>query len=461
MSSFNKLNIKEEKELILLRDAVLKGENLQNINLIKSPQLIKIVKILVKFLQNKQLLCYGGTAINNILPKEDQFYNYDKEIPDFDFYSPNALNDAIELSNIYFKEGFEEVEAKAGVHKGTYKVFVNFISIADITFLPSVIYDKLKKDALIRKKIYYAPIEYLRMSMYLELSRPKGDLSRWEKVLTRLNLLNKHYPLNYQKCKTLKINKKPSNLLKSQQNKIISIIKDSLIQEKVVFLGGFALKQYSKYSSKKYKDIYKKNNNFYGLSMYPYLTIILLSNILKKIGYENVKYKKHEKIEDLLDVHYELFINDISYVIILKPNACHSYNEIILNNKKIKIASMETILSFYLLFIYVNKSYLDSEEILCNADYLYKILQKNRNKKTGILKRFALTCYGEQLTYQKIKEQKSSKYKKLRKNKKGDEFKEWFLRYIPSLKQEKPKLKIQSQKKTKSKSKNKTQSKNK
>ena len=38
------------------------------------------------------------------------------------------------------------------------------------------------------------------MSAYLELSRPFGDVSRWEKVLKRLTLLNKHYPLNSEDC---------------------------------------------------------------------------------------------------------------------------------------------------------------------------------------------------------------------------------------------------------------------
>ena len=36
--------------------------------------------------------------------------------------------------------------------------------------------------------------------MYLELSRPDGDVSRWEKVLKRLSLFNKHYPLRGKNC---------------------------------------------------------------------------------------------------------------------------------------------------------------------------------------------------------------------------------------------------------------------
>ena len=49
--------------------------------------------------------------------------------------------------------------------------------------------------------ISYASPNFLRMSMYLELSRPKGDVGRWEKVLKRLILLNKHYPIKEYDCK--------------------------------------------------------------------------------------------------------------------------------------------------------------------------------------------------------------------------------------------------------------------
>ena len=55
-------------------------------------------------------------------------------------------------------------------------------------------------DLIVKKGIRYAPPDFLRMSMYLELSRPDGDVSRWEKVQKRLVLLNTHYPLKGYDC---------------------------------------------------------------------------------------------------------------------------------------------------------------------------------------------------------------------------------------------------------------------
>ena len=61
----------------------------------------EIIDIVEAFLRSRKRICYGGTAINNILPPHDQFYNRAIELPDYDFFSPEPLKDAKELANIY------------------------------------------------------------------------------------------------------------------------------------------------------------------------------------------------------------------------------------------------------------------------------------------------------------------------------------------------------------------------
>ena len=134
--------------------------------------------------------------MNNVLPKDAQFYDKNIELPDYDFFSPRAYEDAIALADLYAKHGYTQVEAKSGVHHGTYKVFVNWLPVADVTQLAPQLFRALGDDPRMKtvNGIRYAPPDYLRMAMYLELSRPKGDISRWEKVLRRLALLNRYYP---------------------------------------------------------------------------------------------------------------------------------------------------------------------------------------------------------------------------------------------------------------------------
>ena len=65
----------EECELAILRQAVDESETIQAKKTVMNDDVQKIIVILENFLQRKSLICYGGTAINNILPKYDQYYN--------------------------------------------------------------------------------------------------------------------------------------------------------------------------------------------------------------------------------------------------------------------------------------------------------------------------------------------------------------------------------------------------
>jgi len=291
--SINSQNL--SKELEILREAINVAENKKK-NLIKSPIIKKIIDILESFLKSKKLVCYGGTAINNILPESDQFYDKSIDIPDYDFFSPNALNDAKELADIYYKKGFDEVEAKAGVHMGTYKVFVNFIPIADITQMTPDIYDNLKKTTIVKKGIHYAPPDYLRMSAYLELSRPDGDVSRWEKVYKRLLLLNKNYPIDEKKCTVKefigKFNKKIP-----QQNSINSIVLNIIINQKLVIFGAYALYNYSN-AKESEKKLLLKTPNFDVLAEEPLKITNLIKESLTKNKWETY-YKDHRLAGDV------------------------------------------------------------------------------------------------------------------------------------------------------------------
>lgn len=142
----------DEKELEILREAVDVMEKRKGSAIIQDPKVKNIISTVEEFIARKKLVCYGGTAINNILPEDAQFYNKDIELPDYDFYSDNALDDAKELADIYYKAGYEDVEAKSGVHHGTYKVFVNFTGIADITQMEPALFKAISRDSIIKKE---------------------------------------------------------------------------------------------------------------------------------------------------------------------------------------------------------------------------------------------------------------------------------------------------------------------
>ena len=79
-----------------------------------------------------------------------------------------------------------------------------------------------------------------------------------------------------------------------------------------------------------------------------------------------------------------------------------------------KVATIDTMLSFYLAFIYINKPHYNTDRILCMAHYLFTIQQNNRLKQKGLLKRFSNTCYGSQQDREEIREIKQKKFLELK-----------------------------------------------
>ena len=417
-------------ELAILRAAVDKAEEIQGRQTANSPEIKHIIGIVENFLRKKQLICYGGTAINNILPKQEQFYNKDVEIPDYDFYSPNALNDAKELVNIYVSNGFQEVEAKSGQHHGTYKVFVNFIPVADITSIPKELFNAIKRESVKIAGILYSPPNLLRMNMYLELSRPAGDISRWEKVLKRLTLLNKNYPLSAKQCATVQFQRqmnKPEYI-----DKIYYNVEHTLIDQGVVFFGGYALSLYSKYMPKNLKKKLEKNPDFDVLSEEPMLTAQIIKERLADIEVKDVKIIKRPGVGEVIAPHYEIKIGKDTIVFIYQPLACHSYNVIKDGGYDVKIATIDTMLSFWLAFLYANRPYYDKDRILCMSKYLFDVQEKNRLVQKGLLRRFSINCIGHQETVEEMRAEKTKKYDELKDKKKDTEYEEWFLRYRPT-----------------------------
>jgi hypothetical protein len=432
----------ENRELELLKNAMDVEAKKRGERIAQNPIMKSIIDVLEKFIHDKKLVCYGGTAINNILPKEDQFYNRNVEMPDYDFFSPNAMNDAKELADIYFKQGFSSVEAKAGVHYGTYKVFVNFFQIADITQIDSKLFSSLKKNAVIKEGILYCPPNFLRMAMYLELSRPSGDITRWEKVLKRLNLLNKNYPLKATNCDPDSFAKSLSARSYNKQyfhekDKIQDVIKSvaasptSSTSDKLVLIGGYAFSLYSRYLKNQQREYLTENPVFDMLSSNPDKTAKRIKENLEAADIRDVSIIKKPSVSEYLSTHYEIKIGSQPVVYIFKPLACHSYNTIKVDNKIYRIATIDTMLSFYLLFLYIDRPYFNPKRILCMCEYLFKIQQKNRVKLRGILRRFSISCYGKQKTIEDIRTEKAEQFKRLKNKRKTREFDKWFLRYNP------------------------------
>ena len=199
-----------------------------------------------------------------------------------------------------------------------------------------------------------------------------------------------------------------------------------------MIFGAYALFQYNKYINKskhyEHKNIYPDLD---VLSLNPFHSATLIKNELIKHNILNINIVQYDRIGELLPEHYEIIVDNQSYIFLYETTACHSYNTISIKNKYVNIASIDTMLSFYFAFLYSNKKNYDTNRIMCICENIYNIQIKNRLNQTGLLKRFSTKCYGVQDTLQNIRAKKSFLYNELKKKKCGDEFNKYFFRYIP------------------------------
>lgn len=366
------------------------------------PHVKKMLGVVEDFLKTHRVLCYGGTAINNLLPEEDHFYNPDQDIPDYDFFSETPQYHATLIADKLNALGIENVEVKPGMHLGTFKVFSAFHGVADVTHLDSKLFNRLWKDDLTVHGIHYVPPDFLRMNMYLELSRPKGDVSRWVKVFKRLQLLNKHYPMT---CPgTFPVSKE---LTEERKEETLSLLK----HHPIVLLGFSAAEVHDKHTR--------------------WTTPVIL--LAEKSTIESVTKHKKVIVKEGTEIHPTQtdVLGDEGDVVFrfYETQACHSYH---LMKDHIRVASIPTLLQFFYAYMYSDDaSETDVTRILCVAQRLIELSEHEHARHFPLLT--PKDCLGQQETLIDMKKHRSELYQKLGRHRESPDFLQYFFSYNPTL----------------------------
>jgi len=249
-----------------------------------------------------------------------------------------------------------------------------------------------------------------------------------------LTLLNKHYPLRTTfNCENIdfqrKLNKGSS---KEDGENMYYIVRDSFIQQGVIFFGGYANSLYSRYMDEQKKRFIRKVPDFDVLSEDPERCALIVCERLKDKGFNHVHSVNHEGYDDVIPRHIEIFVDNQSVAFIFEPIACYSFNTIHIGHNEINVATIDTMLSFYLAFLYTDAKYFNKERILCMAKFLFDVEQKNRLEQRGLLKRFSINCYGKQKTLEDMRSEKAEMFRKLKGKKETAEYNEYFFKYVPN-----------------------------
>jgi len=403
--------------------------------------IIRAIDVVEDFLRKKHRLCYGGQAINAHLPAKFKFYDPEFSIPDYDFFTPSQDSDIIVLVKDLKKAGFTEISVREGMHEGTIKIYVDFIPVADMTAIDPKLYRILSKREFRTDGISYLDANTLRMLMYLELSRPRGEVGRWEKVFERLSLFNEFVP-----SRSCKISKNPfkGGLNKSQTLYTLNYI----IENKRIFAGADLLDFYN--AALKTGE---QKNNWLFTSKKP---ILFFSNdttndakqIREELNFLHTQSNRTTNSNRIIDNNYgpNASIAPItiktyssrgvdlipsmkvitqgkkSLVFIIDHTACSSYFNIPINDGKVmRIASMDTLITLYFGLGLFDSNFFDMGSMECLANKLVEISIKAReNPDRFVFPFISIKCTGHQtslpsLIREKVKRitQKKQELKKL------------------------------------------------
>ncbi len=255
----------------------------------KSDNLPNPFQITKDFIKEKGLKIYGGLALHEHLNKKKNPI-YDKfEFPDYDVFSPNAWEHAKELCDRLYKMGFYFVDVRSSILNNekhqTYKVSVDMIYILDLTQsgCPSMklkekdcdkcgrsidnkcmsifnnipcynilekgekeytkVFDYKKDKSLYPKKLFVCSPDWLKISMYRELTEPISNPERLEKVGSRLELFTNKYPYVANKCELYAVDKKThvsqTKHLETHKN-VLNYLEKYLNENKFIHHGAYA-----------------------------------------------------------------------------------------------------------------------------------------------------------------------------------------------------------------------------
>jgi len=406
-----------------LQFAIDKASDRINYESAHNEELLLAMSTVRSFIKRKKRICYGGTAMNAILPENRRFYDPDVDLPDYDFYTPELESDVDELVEDLKKAGFTDVYHKVGMHAGTKKILVNFVAVADISDISPELFAIMYRRSVLDDDIHYTDPDVLRMMMYLELSRPRGMVDRWQKVFERLQLINQEFPI---KASCSRSDEKRQKHIKTIPTYLRKIILNFCIEQQLILCNGPLANIYSQgIRQKKATFVIGPGGPLLFTSPDPKSDAVALRKIINN---DLIKLYQHPERGELVPLRIELRMEDTPICMFVEEAACHSFNSVILPDKrKISIASLEFLITLYLsMDIFTNHSmdYL-GERIKCQVKKFISLAGENYRARRSKFPPFSLNCKGHQVGYAsllkakvaRVKDEKAKQDKKTRRAK--------------------------------------------
>nr|QBK85911.1 MAG: uncharacterized protein LCMAC101_05060 [Marseillevirus LCMAC101] len=201
-------------------------------------------KLAKEFLENKgkNIIVYGGTAINLNLPPEYKIYG-ENELPDYDVYSPDPFNLAVQMSEFLYSKGYKYTEVRSGIHGGTYKVYSNLWPVLDSTYMPRDIFDQINASSREIEGLNVAGPKFLVFNMKKEMAETYNQPDRWGKVAYREKLLEYTHPTKMDDYESYLV-PFPTDGVSSSVLNLLKHVFEYGRTNKAIFYGPFAYNEY-------------------------------------------------------------------------------------------------------------------------------------------------------------------------------------------------------------------------
>lgn len=409
-----KIGLKEQ--LVAVGAAAAEAQKRIDFDSAHNDEVLAAIAIVEDFLRDSGRICYGGTAMNIQLPPKYRFYDPQYSIPDYDFLTSNSAADITNLEKRFRAAGFTEIGIRPGIHEGTTKVYINFTPVADITEIDPKLYAMFRKRAVTIGGIRYMDVNSLFMMMYLELSRPRGEVERWEKVYERILLLQYARPMSA--CRKSK-SRDVSIPLAAYRSLLFFALRNGR-----VLAGAQVVSAYRESLKRPLKARW-----FFSKS----LPLILYSPSLEEDastikallgGGTNVKVHQYKEVGDFIPAMTVIKYLGRPTVLLVEQTACHSYNTLELKSGQyMRIASLDTLITLYLNLTLSDKAILEDffpRSILCMAQQSIELSNYMRqHPKASQFPFISIECAGYQRGLPTLLREKFARIRQLRDTRKN------------------------------------------
>lgn len=163
------------------------------------PQRKRAMEVVNGFIKAKGRPIIGGMALHYLAiqhdPGSEKVYPDDGPPADVDFYSPQPIQDIMDIADLLHKQGFKALRATEAVHVETYTVSLDEWRCCDASYMEKKIFDRVRAQAVNVDGFKVVHPHFMLIDSLRILNDPMFSYFRLDKLFPRTVRLQGMFPL--------------------------------------------------------------------------------------------------------------------------------------------------------------------------------------------------------------------------------------------------------------------------